>query len=113
VARFGHREHLELAWSCVRAEGMPAAGDTIAAFIRGVAAREGVPDRYHETVTRFWTRLIAFAIAAHPESSFDELLARAPHLMDKSLPARHWSAERLRSKEARSGWVEPDLAALP
>jgi hypothetical protein len=33
--------------------------------------------------------------------------------MDKSLPPCHWSAERLGSEEARSGWVKPDLAPLP
>jgi hypothetical protein len=113
VARFGHREHLELAWSHVRSEGMPAAGESIASFIRGVAAREDAEDRYHETVTQFWARLMAYAVGAHPDWSFDELLARAPHLLDKHLPERHWSAERLHSTEARVRWVEPDLAPLP
>ena len=29
------------------------------------------------------------------------------------LPLRFYSRERLFSKEARLGWVEPDVAALP
>jgi hypothetical protein len=32
---------------------------------------------------------------------------------DRRLPLRYYSRERLFSAEARLGWVEPDLLALP
>jgi hypothetical protein len=44
---------------------------------------------------------------------FDELLERVPHLLDKSLPFRHWSRERIFASDARAGWVDPDLLPLP
>jgi hypothetical protein len=45
--------------------------------------------------------------------SIDELLARFPLLLDKTLPYRHWCGETFNSDEPRAGWVEPDLAPLP
>ncbi len=49
-----------------------------------------------------------------PEArSIDDLLARSPFLLDKSLPYRHWKGETFNSDRARAGWVEPDLVPLP
>jgi len=49
-----------------------------------------------------------------PEAgSIDELLARFPLLLDKSLPYRHWHGETFNSDEACAGWVEPDLVPIP
>jgi hypothetical protein len=106
---FGHREHLQLAWEHVRA----GKGDEVGPAIRHVAAHEGALEKYHETITRFWVELVTRAVDAHAVASFDELLDRAPHLADKTLPQRHWSASRLASAEARATWVEPDLLPLP
>jgi hypothetical protein len=113
VGRFGHREHLELAWSYVRAEPLAQACDSIAASIRAFAAREGASDLYHETLTRFWVLAVAIADAAYEPEHFAQLLERAPHLLDKALPERHWTAERLWSPDARRDWVPPDLVQLP
>jgi hypothetical protein len=52
-------------------------------------------------------------MAAHPCEDFEALLCLHPALLDKALPRRHYSAERLDSGTARAGWVEPDLAPLP
>jgi len=49
-----------------------------------------------------------------PEAlSIDDLTARFPYLLDKSLPYRHWRAETFNSDRARAGWVEPDLVPVP
>jgi hypothetical protein len=45
--------------------------------------------------------------------SIDDLLARFPFLLDKSLPYRDWRDETFNSDRARVGWVEPDLVPLP
>ena len=34
-------------------------------------------------------------------------------LLDKNLPFRHWSRQRLMSEPARRDFVDPDLLALP
>jgi hypothetical protein len=52
-------------------------------------------------------------ITRHPTLAFDDLLAAEPHLLDKTLPYRHWSRERMGSEEARQQWVEPDVRLMP
>jgi hypothetical protein len=44
---------------------------------------------------------------------FAAFAASHPALLDKRLLSRHYSARVLASAAARSGWVEPDLAAFP
>ena len=112
--RFGHREHLHLAWSYVRRSGLPRARAEVAAFLRHVASQHGQPDRYHETLTSFWLHATACALArsARPDD-FEALLAEQPHLEDKGLPQRHWTSGALWSDAARRDWVEPDLRPLP
>jgi len=70
-------------------------------------AKVGAQVKYNETLTWFWLR----AVNAHPGETVKELL-RTP-LADTNLPLRHWSPELLWSDAARTGWVEPDLKALP
>jgi hypothetical protein len=112
--RFGHREHLHVAWTAVRRHGAAGAGDHVVAFIKDVAAQHGGTQLYNETMTRFWVWAVASAIAAAEHADdFDALLEEHPLLADKRLPWRHWSDELLRSQDARECWVDPDLVPLP
>jgi hypothetical protein len=110
---FHHRDHLRLAWIQVRRLGVQQASDAVTRSIRQFAARQGHGDRYHETLTRFWVRVVEMGIDRHPGLAFDELLAAEPHLLDKDLPYRHWSRERMGSPEARRAWVKPDIQLMP
>lgn len=110
---FHHRDHLRLAWVQLHRLGLKRASDAVAAAIRQFAAHHGRAERYHDTMTRFWLRAVAIGIDRHPELSFDQLLAAEPHLLDKTLPFRHWSPELMGSDEARRQWVEPDLRPMP
>lgn len=113
-ASFHHRDHLRLAWCLVRQSGVEAASRTIADSIRAFATRHGQAEKYHETLTRFWVRLVHHAIAARPEvATFHQFLAAFPLLLEKDLPYRHWSRAVMQSQEARARWVEPDLRVLP
>ena len=112
--QFRHRDHLRLAWLLVRRLGPEPAGVAVAAGIQRFAAAHGQAAKYHETVTRFWVRLVGHVARAHPElDDFEAFLAAFPHLLDKELPFRHWRRETMLSTEARAHWVEPDLLALP
>lgn len=112
--RFGHREHVRVAWLLLARHGVAAGGDAFAMGLRRFAAAHGVPDKYHETLTRFWLRLVAHAMDVRPElSDPDEFVGAFPLLLDKSLPERHWSFEVLWSDQARRAFVEPDVLALP
>jgi hypothetical protein len=112
--QFHHRDHLRLAWLFVRREGMQAAGDAAAAGIRRFAAHHGQAGKYHETMTRFWVRVVGHMTRARPDiNDFETFLAAFPLLLDKGLPYRHWRRETMDGAAARAGWVEPDLLALP
>ena len=110
---FHHRDHLRLAWIQIRRLGLRRALEAVTAAIRQFAAGHGHGDRYHETMTRFWLLVVAMGISRHSTLAFDELLAAEPHLLDKNLPYRHWSRERMGSEDARQRWVEPDLRLMP
>jgi hypothetical protein len=64
-------------------------------------------------MTRFWVRVVDMAIRLHPQLPFDALLAAEPHLLDKTLPFRHWSRELLMSPPAKARWLDPDLRPMP
>jgi hypothetical protein len=110
---FHHRDHLRLAWIQIRRLGQDQASDSVARAIRKFAAQHGHADRYHETMTLFWVRAVGMGINRHPTLALDDLVAAEPHLLDKNLPYRHWTRERLGSIEARRDWVEPDLRRMP
>jgi hypothetical protein len=111
---FHHRDHLRLAWCLIRRSGLDPALATMASAIRHFATAHGQAEKYHETLTRFWVRIVGYASAARPElATFDAFLAAFPLLLDKDLPYRHWSRAAMQSPAARAGWVAPDLLALP
>lgn len=107
--QFGHREHLHMTWSYLR-RGEP---DRVFPFLQHVADGHGGADKPNVTMTRFWVELTAHAIGHSGAAEFDDLLERVPQLLDKGLPFRHWSRERIFAPDPRVDWVEPDLAPLP
>ncbi len=97
--------------------------DAVRAVREGILrlnAVHGVPTTpsrgYHETITRFYMRVLCRYVAqeeARPEAEWGErvrgLLARYG---DRELPLRHYSKDLLFSPRARFDWVEPDLRPL-
>lgn len=71
---------------------------------------------YHDTITRAYLRGIRLfleeADRAAPLHELANDLLHAP-MGRRDWPTRFWSKERLFSVEARRGWVEPDVAAMP
>jgi hypothetical protein len=111
---FHHRDHLRLAWLSVRRYGPVEAEARIAEGIQHFAAVHGHAARYHDTMTRFWVRLVAHAVANRAEiDEFDTFLAAYPMLLDPGLPFRHWRRETMFTPESRAEWSEPDLVPLP
>lgn len=110
---FGHREHLELAWTCLERYGTDGAHAAVSAAVRHIADRHGMPDRYHETITRSWVHVVALHRALDAADSFDAFIAAHPALLTKDLLGRHYSAPLLHSATARAHWAEPDLRAFP
>jgi hypothetical protein len=111
---FGHREHLELAWTCLDRYGeVDAAHQAVAAAVRHLAQRHGMPHKYHETVTRAWVVVVALHRGIEARESFDAFIAAHPRLLERDLLSRHYSEPLLWSEAARARWAEPDLRAFP
>ena len=69
---------------------------------------------YHETVTQVFIRTLRGMLAGGEGRALHErvnAILLAPEGR-RDWPLRFYSREHLFSKEARLGWVEPDLAAL-
>lgn len=112
--RFRHRDHLRLAHHLVLREGYPFALEAVTDTIRRFATGHGLAEKFHLTMTHCWVRLVAAALADEPWScSFERLVARHPALLDRGMPLRYYSRDRLFADSARAAWMEPDLAALP
>src|SRR5262249_13132244 len=112
--RFDHAAHVRVAWLLVRRHGPAAAADRLTEGLRRLTANQGVPERYHETLTRAWAAIVAAAAAAAPElDRFDQLVARHPQLLDVALLQRHYAAATLAGDEARHRFVAADLRPLP
>lgn len=111
---FRHRGHLRLAWLILSRHPLEQAETMVAREIRRFAAASGAANRYHDTLTRFWVRLIGHVMGNAPEArNIDELFSRFPFLLDKGLPHRHWREETFNSERARADWIEPDLFPIP
>lgn len=111
--KFGHREHLRMAWLVIDRHGPELAAEIACDGLRRMAATQGQSVLYNETMTRFWVRLVAHVRDAKgPLDGIDQAIEQMPLLMDKSLPFRHWSRELMFGAEARAGWVEPDLLPI-
>jgi hypothetical protein len=110
---FGHRQHVQLAWRYLYGAEPEIAERSMKAAIRHVATTHGAPEKYHETLTIAWVRLVAAHIRSCDAGSFDEFIAANPGLLDRRLPERHYSRATLWTGHARHEWVEPDLLPLP
>ena len=110
---FRHRDHVRLAWLVVRRRGAAAAEPVVGEAIRRFAAGHGQGDRYHETLTAFWVRLVAHAVQDGADiDDFDGFLHAYPLLLDPQLPLRHWSRNALFARAARASWQKPDIIPL-
>jgi hypothetical protein len=111
--RFGHREHVHLTWLAVRRCGVPAAIDLVSDGIQRTARYAGAPQKYHATVSRAWVELVGHHAAEHGEGDFAAFAGHHTALLDKRLLTRFYRPATLASPQAKTGWVEPDLAPFP
>jgi hypothetical protein len=114
AAQFHHADHIRLAWIYLGRMSAPEAAERMAESIRRFAAHNGMPEKFHVTMTRAWARLVAAARErTPPTASFSEFVSAHPHLLDKDSLLKHYSKDRLESPAARASWLEPNLIPLP
>jgi len=112
-AKFHHTDHVRLAWLCVNRYGAREAEAKLLDGIRKFSQHAGAPQKFLCTTTIAWTRLVAAAQNHSPTANkFSEWIQLHPELLNRDLLARYYSPGRLQTPEARSGWIEPDLAPL-
>jgi len=113
-AEFKHADHIRLAWIYLRRYGLERAEERIAVTIRRFAASLGHQEKYHETVTRAWLRLVATAQCATPEAaSFEDFIEKHGWLLERTALSAFYTKACLSSEVARRQWVEPDRRPLP
>jgi hypothetical protein len=110
---FDHRDHVRVAFAYARRGGVEHAVDRARHGLRHLAAAHGQPERYHETLTTAWARVVAHHALEADDDGFDAFLAAHPQLLRRDLLLGHYSRERLFGAVARARFVEPDLAPLP
>jgi len=115
VSRFNHRAHIRLAYVYLTSNDPDVAHELMRAALVRLLERNGVdPQKYHETLTRAWILAVAHFMAESPASgSADEFIGANPQLLDTAIMGSHYSPDLLATEEARRGFVEPDVAAIP
>jgi len=109
---FRHASHLHVAWVYLSdTTSVDQASARMRDTLRRFAASVGKPEKYHETITLFWVRLLALAREASGET-LEKLVATNPQLLEKNFPLAYYSCERLFSDKARTMWLEPDLKPI-
>jgi hypothetical protein len=99
---FHHRDHIRLARIYVDRLGAAAATERFRTALIKFALHNGVSDKYHETITIAWMRLVIAAADNDGE-----------RLLDKKYIETFYSPELLATEAARTHFVEPDRAPLP
>lgn len=115
ASRFNHENHVRLAWIYLRADDLETATQLFCRDLRAYAASLNVPDKYHETITRFFLDAIHTRLADTETCDWGtfkddnpDLVVDAPTLLRK-----HYSDTTIRSPEARVKYVPPDKNPIP
>jgi hypothetical protein len=105
-ADFHHADHVRVAFEMVRRHDFLDAAQAYAHGLRGIAARAGNPNAYHETITIAFLALIAER--AQGFDSYAAFVAANPDILEKSVLSKWYAPERLASAAARRTFVLPD-----
>ncbi|HPF39194.1 MAG TPA: hypothetical protein P5081_20170 [Phycisphaerae bacterium] len=113
-AAFHHREHVMLTWAMLRQSSLDETIERLREGLLRIVTSVGAPEKYHETITVFFVRLIHHRMAAAPGASWAEFAGRNPDLVGppKALFDRHYAPSTLASETARREFTPPDLAPM-
>lgn len=108
---FHHADHVRLAWLYLRDRPFPTALEAFCTGLQRLAAANGKPGLYHETITWAYLLLIRERRARMNDGhSWDEFRATNADLFawKPSILQRYYRDETLTSKLARRVFVLPD-----
>lgn len=118
LERWRHRDHVRLAYLYARDLSFEAAAEKLRTGIKAHNKAHGIADTptsgYHETMTLAWLKLVCLVLAQYgPEADGESFCEAHPELMQKKTLRLFYSRDRFMSPEAKTSFVEPDLAPLP
>lgn len=118
LERWHHRDHVRLAYLCLRAGDLEQAANRIRSGIKAHNAAHGIIDAptrgYHETMTIAWLRLVQFILTEYgPEATAEAFCDAHPELLEKKALRLFYSKDLFMSARAKAEFVEPDLAPFP
>ncbi len=112
---FSHTSHLTVAVFYLYQLNEAAATKKMRAGLLRFLNHHGVGQaKYHETLTIFWIKILrAFLVQLDSQASLLEMTNTSLERFHHSrLVSEYYSEELLRSDEARTNWIEPDLKAI-
>lgn len=112
--QFRHADHIRLAWIYLRQHEYGIAEQRMRRSILQFACHVGARQKYHETMTIAWMRLVsvAFRLSGRIVQFRDFAVCHA-WLLNKDAIFEFYSRDRLLSDAARASWVEPDRKPMP
>lgn len=116
-----HRMHVKVAYTYLCDHPLEEAIDRMRAGIKAYNAANDVPETptsgYDETTTQAFMRIIHAVMRAYataiPVGSADEFCDTHPQLLQKQVLRLFYSPEQRLRPDAKTSFVEPDLAPLP
>jgi hypothetical protein len=107
-ATFDHEAHVCVARELIVRYGEDEAFARYSRTLAALTQRLGVPEKYHETITRFYILAIAERLRRLPGADWQAFKAANADLLDGTLLMASYSPERLASPEARRHFLLPD-----
>ena len=121
VAEWNQRMHVCVAFIYLRAHGLEGALSRMREGVKRINAVHGVEESersgYNETTTVAFLRIVEAIRRAYesiyPAATADEFCDLHPELMHKHVLRFFYSPERRGHRDAKTEFIEPDLAPLP
>ena len=114
-----HRAHVRVAYTLLRGHPFPEALARFRKLVQAYNVRNQVPESatqgYNETTTHAMLHLILATIRAYPGDypNADGFCDTHPQLMTRHCLRLFYSPDRRMDPQAKTQFVEPDLAPLP
>ena len=109
--KFGHKEHVEIAYEMLCKYEFVDACARYARTIRAIAVQHGAAEKYNATLTFAFMSVIAERKSLMEGGDLEQFLADNPDLLDKNVLMNWYSEERLTSAKARVQFLLPDRAS--
>ncbi|PWT90064.1 MAG: hypothetical protein C5B54_07870 [Acidobacteria bacterium] len=106
---FKHKDHIRVAYLYLKRDGFKEGTKRIIEGIQNFARSKNLPNLYHQTITLFWIQMVHQSISKRQVEPYEAFLECNPALQRKETIYEFYSPELLKSEEARTKWIKPDL----